>query len=93
MLKSSLREHLNLVNRRIRVASPGAKIHSLIGNLIDEFIDQPEKISAQYRMLCTEFNMPYVRKEVFLAHLLVDEYIRLLSEEAETELFRIVMHY
>ena len=94
MLKSSLREHLNLVDRRIKLASPAAKIHPLIGNLIDELIDQSEKISVQYRLLYTEFNMPYVSKEVFLAHLLVDEYMSLLIEEAATELFQVVMqHY
>ena len=93
MFKSSLREHLNLVDRRIKAASPGTKIHPLIGNLIDEMIEQSEKVSAQYRMLYTELNMPYVRREVFLAHQLVDEYISLLIEESATELFKIVAQY
>jgi hypothetical protein len=93
MFKSSLREHLNLVDRRIEAAAPGAKIHPLIGNLIDEMVEQSEKVSTRYRMLYPEFNMPYVRKEVFLTHLLVDEYISLLMEEAATELFKIVMRY
>ena len=94
MFKSSLREHLNLVDRRIMIASPEAKIHSLVGNLIDELIDQTEKISASYRMLYAELNLPHVRKEVFLAYSLVDEYISLLIEECATELFKIVSeHY
>jgi hypothetical protein len=38
--------------------------------------------------------MPYVQKEVFLAHLLVDEYLSLLIEEGATELFKLVQeHY
>ena len=94
MFKSSLREHLNLVERRIKVASPGAKMHSLVGNLIEEMITESEKISTGYRLLYTEFNMPYVQKEVFLAHLLVDEYISLLIPEGATELFKVVLqHY
>lgn len=94
MFKSSLREHLNLINRRIQVASPNAKIYSLIGNLTDELIDQFEKISVRYRMLYGKLNLPYVRKEVFLAYSLVDEYISLLIEEGATELFQIVTeHY
>ena len=93
MFKSSLREHLNWVNERIKAAPPGAKIYPLIENLIDEMIEQSTQISAQYRMLYTQFNMPYVRKEVFLAHLLVDEYISLLIEEGATELFKVIMQY
>jgi hypothetical protein len=94
MFKSSLREHLNLMDKRIKIASPNAKIYSLVGNLIDELIDQSEKISVCYRMLYAELNLPYVRKEVFLAYSLVDEYISLLIEESATELFKIVsQHY
>lgn len=90
MFKSSLREHINWVERRIKLTPPGLSIHPLVGNLIDEMIVESEKIGARYRMFYTEFNMPYVRKEVFLAHLLVDEYVSLLIEESATELFKIV---
>jgi hypothetical protein len=94
MFKSSLREHLNLVERRINRDSPEAKIHPLVGHLIDEMIAESEKIGARYRMLYAEFNMPYVRNDVFLAHLLVDEYISLLIEEGAIELFKVVsQHY
>jgi len=93
MFKSSLREHLNLMDRRIKIASPNAKIYSLVGNLIDELIDQSEKISLSYRMLYGKLNLPYIRKEVFLAYSLVDEYISLLIEEGATELFKIVSEH
>jgi hypothetical protein len=94
MFKSSLREHLNLVDRRIQVAPPGVKIHPLIGNLIDEMIDQSENISKSYRILYTQLNLPYVKQEVFQAYSLVDEYLSLLIQEAATELYRIVSrHY
>lgn len=94
MFKSSLREHLNLMERRMKMASPGTSIHPLVGNLIDELIVESEKIGARYRMLYSEFNMPHVRKDVFLAHLLVDEYLSLLIEEGATELFKVVsQHY
>jgi hypothetical protein len=69
-------------------------IHQLVGNLIDEMIAESEKIGTRYRSLYTDFNMPYVRKEVFLAHLFVDEYISLLIEESATELFKVLtVHY
>lgn len=90
MFKSSLREHLNLVERRIAMAAPGQNIHPLVGNLADEMIVESEKIGARYRVYYAEFNMPYVKKEVFLAHLLVDEYISLLIEESATELYKVV---
>lgn len=94
MFKSSLREHINLIERRIKLASPGLNIHPLVGNLIDQMIAESEKIGAHYRMFYADFNMPYVKKDVFLAHLLVDEYISLLIEEAATDLFKIVSkHY
>lgn len=94
MFKSSLREHINLVERRIKLAAPGLSIHPLVGNLIDELIVETEKIGAHYRTLYAEFNTPYVKRDVFLAHLLVDEYISLLIEEGATEMFRVVsQHY
>ncbi len=94
MFKSSLREHLNLIERRISMASPGANVHQLVENLIDEMIAEAQKIGTCYRSQYTEFHMPYVRKEVFLAHLFVDEYISMLIEESATELFKVVLeHY
>jgi hypothetical protein len=93
MFKSSLREHLNLVERRIRTAPPTANIHPLAGHLIDEMIAESEEIGARYRMLYVEFNRPYIRKDVFLAHFLVDEYLSLLIEESATELFKVISQY
>ena len=91
MFKSSLREHINLVYRRIQLAQPGAKIPPLIGSLVTEMIDQSENISASYRMLYPQFNLPNVKREVFQAYSLVDEYISLLIEEAATELYKVVL--
>ena len=94
MFKSSLREHLNLVEKCIRMDPPAAKIHPRAGHLIDEMIAESEKIGDRYRMLYVDFNMPYVRKDVLLAHSLVDEYISLLIEEGAIELFKVLsQHY
>jgi hypothetical protein len=93
MFKSSLREHLNLVERRSRNAPPRAKLRPLVGYLIDDMIAETEKIGARYRMLYAVFNMPYVQRNVLLAHLLVDEYISLLIEESATELFKIISEH
>jgi len=94
MFKSSLRDHLNLVHKRIKAAPTKARIHNLVGNLIDELIHQSERINTLYRTLYTDLNLPNVKDEVFLAYSLVDEYISLLIEEGATELFKIVdQHY
>lgn len=94
IFKSSLREHLNLVERRIKMAPPEANVHPLVRHLIDEMITASVKIGARYRSSYAVFHMPHVRKDVCLAHLLVDEYISLLIEEGAIELFKIVsQHY
>ncbi len=89
MFKSSLRDHINLVERRIKAAAE-AKIHPLASGLVEELIDQSEKIGESYRSLYAEFNLPCVKKEIFLAYSLVDEYVSLLIEESATELFKII---
>jgi hypothetical protein len=94
MFKSTLREHLNLVEKRLQTAKTKGKIHTMVENLVDEFIHQSGQISNRYRSLYAELNLPIVREETFLAYTLVDEYISLLIEESATELFRLVsQHY
>jgi len=93
MFKSSLREHLNLVQKRINTSTPNTKITSLIGNLIEEFISQSKNVSTHYRSFYTELNLPFISEDVFSAYLLVDEYISLLIEESTTELFAVVSEY
>jgi hypothetical protein len=90
MFKSSLREHLNLINKRIETASAEAKIHHLVDNLIEEFISQSKQIGARYREFYAKLNLPNVKEDVFSAYLLVDEYMSLLTEESATELFEVV---
>ena len=93
MFKSTLREHLNLVDKRIQSALTKNNIHALVENLIEEFITQSKQISAEYRSLYAELNLPIVKENAFLAYTLVDEYLSLLIEESATELFRIVSHH
>ena len=90
MFKSTLREHLNLVDKRVRGAASKANIHMLAESLIDDFINQSKHISSRYRSFYAELNLPIVREDTFLAYALVDEYISLLIEESATELFEIV---
>ncbi len=93
MFKSTLREHLNLVDKRIQNALTKTKVHTLVENLIQEFIDQSKQISFRYRSFYAELNLPIVKEDVFLAYTLVDEYISLLIEESATELFQIVSQH
>ncbi|MGB7874824.1 MAG: hypothetical protein WBL25_10610 [Anaerolineales bacterium] len=93
MFKSTLREHLNLVDKRVQSNMTKSKVHVLAENLIDEFITQSRQIGAQYRSLYAELNLPIVKENVFVAYTLVDEYISLLIEESATELFQIVSQH
>jgi len=94
MFKSTLREHLNLVEKRLKTALSKGKTQTLVENLIDEYIHQSRHISDRYRSFYTELNLPIVREDTFLAYTLVDEYSSLLIEESATELFRLVsQHY
>ena len=93
MFKSSLREHLNLVHKRINASPPNTKITDLIDNLIEEIIFQSRNVGKRYRSFYTDLNLPFISEEVFSAYLLVDEYISLLIEESTTELFAIVSEY
>ncbi len=90
MFKSTLREHLNLVDKRVQGAASKAKIHALAESLIEDFINHSRQISSRYRAFYTELNLPVVKEDTFLAYRLVDEYISLLIEESATELFKIV---
>ncbi len=90
MFKSSLREHLNLIEKRVQETSAGAEMHPLAGNLIDELISQSKRISAEYRGFYQEVNLPQIKKEVAQAYALVDEYISILIEESASECFKII---
>jgi len=93
MFKSTLREHLNLVDKRVQTALSEAKIQALVENLIEEFINQSKQISSRYRSFYAELNLPIVKEDTFLAYRLVDEYISLLIEESATELFKTVSQH
>ncbi len=93
IFKSSLREHLNLIEKRIQSAGGDARVHPLVANLIEELINQSERIGLRYRTLYGELNLPCVRKDIFQAYSLVDEYTSLLIEESATELFRIITRF
>lgn len=93
MFKSSLREHINLIENRINMSQSAANVHLRVGYLVDELIAESEKIGTKYKLLYPTFNMPHVKKDVFLAHILVDEYVSLLIEESATELFKLVSTY
>jgi hypothetical protein len=90
MFKSTLREQVNLVEKRIETTKTKGKVHSLVENLIDEFIYQSRQITNRYRSLFAELNQPIVRENTYMAFTLVDEYISLLVEETATELFRLL---
>jgi hypothetical protein len=93
MLKSSIREHFNLIQRRIAEAGPSTKIHLVIHNLVEEFLVETQKITDRYRSCYAAFNLPNVDERVFGAYKFTDESISLLIEESAIEMFQIVQVY
>lgn len=93
MLKSSIRDHFNLIEQRISEATPDSKIHLLIQNLVEEFLIETEKITGKYRSFYPVFNLPNVEAEIFTAYTLTDESLSLLVEESAVEMFSIVETY
>jgi hypothetical protein len=93
MFKTALREHFNLIYRRINEAAPDSKIHLLIANLIEDFLVESRKITDTYRSYFPDFNLPNVNPEVFAAYQLTDESLSLQVEEHAIEMFEIVDQY
>jgi len=93
MLKSSIREHFNLIHKRISEASPDSKIDLLIRNLVEEFLVETDKIASQYRSFYRIFNLPNVDAELFAAYKFTDESVSLLIEEGAVEMFQIAETY
>jgi hypothetical protein len=90
MLKSSFREHFNLIQKRINEAAPGSKVHLLILNLVEEFLSESNRITDKYRALYPALNLPNVNEPIFTAYKLTDESISLLIEEHAVEMFQII---
>jgi hypothetical protein len=90
MLKSALRDHFDLIERRIGEAATPSQIDPLIRNLVEEFLTRNEEITQQYRAFFSSFNLPHVDGDLFTAYKLTDEYMSLLIEESAIELFQIV---
>ena len=90
MLKSAVREHIQLIQKRIAEAPPDAKIQLMILNLVEAFLEESKAITSQYRALYAYFNLPNVDAELFTAYKLTDESMSLLIEESAVEIFSIV---
>ena len=90
MLKTSMREHFQLIHRRIADAPDGAKVHRIIYNLVETFLDGTKSLTTNYRALFAEFNLPGVDGDIFTAYSLTDEYISLLIEDAAIDMYQIV---
>ncbi len=93
MLKSSIREHFNLIHKRIAEAPPNTKINLMIHNLVEEFLVETKNIADKYRTFFAEFNLPNVDQQVFAAYKFTDESISFLIEESAVEMFQIVETY
>lgn len=95
MLKSALREHFFLIQRRVAEvqATPHGKAHYLVHNLVDEFITEAERVTRRFRSLLVDFNLPNVPESVFTAFQFTDESMSILIEESAVDMFQIVDEY
>jgi hypothetical protein len=93
MLKSAIREHFNLIQKRIAEAPRHSKVSLLIHNLIEEFLVETKHISDKYRSFYPAFNLPNIDEQLFTAYKLTDESLSLLIEESAVEMFQIVEAY
>lgn len=93
MLKSAIREHFNLIQKRIIEAPPHSKVNLLIHNLVEEFLVETKRITDKYRSFYPVFNLPNVAEYLFTAYKLTDESLSLLIEESAVEMFQIVALY
>ncbi|MEN8163498.1 MAG: hypothetical protein ABFS37_05170, partial [Acidobacteriota bacterium] len=93
MLKSAIRDHFILIQKRIAEAPPSSKINLMIHNLVEEFLVETQRIIDEYRSFYAIFNLPNVDEQIFTAYQLTDESISLLIEEYSVELFQIVGEY
>jgi len=90
MLKSSIREHFNLIHKRVDEATPDSKIHLIIVNLVEEFLVETKKIADCYRSYFSTFNLPNIDEQIFTGYKFTDESISLLIEESSVEMFQVV---
>ncbi len=93
MLKSALRDHIDLIYKRIDEAAPNAEIDVLISNLVSDFLIRSAEIAAQYRQNFSLLNLPHIDPKVFTAYSLTDETISLLFEESAIEIFQMINRY
>jgi len=93
MLKSSIREHFNLIEKRINEAAPDSNVNLLIQNLIEEYLIESQKVVTKFRSFFAVFNLPNVNSSVFSAYKFTDESISLLLEENAMEMLQIVGEY
>ncbi|MBI1878376.1 MAG: hypothetical protein HYR94_09150 [Chloroflexi bacterium] len=93
MLKSAIREHFGLIQKRIAEAPPHSKVNLLIHNLVEEFLVESKRITDQYRSFYPAFNLPNVDEQLFTAYKLTNESLSLLIEESAVEMFQIVEAY
>ncbi len=94
-LKSAIREHFNLIERRIQEvkATPHGKAHPFVHNLVEEYLAETDRITGRFRALLAHFNLPNVPEAVFSAYTLIDESISILIEENAVEMFQVADEY
>ncbi len=90
LLRTSLREHINLVYQRIAEAKPDSKVHVQVGNLFESYLEEIGHITDAFRAFYADLNLPNIDQNVYEAYRFTDEAISLLVEDSAVELYQIV---
>ena len=86
---SALRDHYLFLQQRVAESESAehAKTHTVIRNLVTEFLDQTRAIVAAFRELYANFHLPNVPERVFTAYSFTDESLSILIEEGAADMF------
>ncbi|MBN1122257.1 MAG: hypothetical protein JXJ17_14360 [Anaerolineae bacterium] len=90
LLRTSLREHINLVYQRIAEAKPDSKVHVQVGNLFESYLEEIDIITEAFRAFYADLNLPNIDPRVYEAYRFTDEAISMLVEDSAIELYQIV---
>lgn len=93
MLKTAIRDHLDLVHQRLLEAPTDmAAIHHL-ESLIKNYSKGVSKVGKTYRKFLRHFNTANVSLELFEAYQLSDEFISTQFEEGAVDIYRMLDEY
>lgn len=82
IFKSTLREHVRLIMKKVRPAD--------VEDIVNKYATQLSEVLKQFRELRSLINIPNLEEKVFSTYLFADEYLSLLVEKYTYELLELL---